>query len=75
MYQQDLIVTGNFGNVIVNLDWNWYRTHLNFIDLGLKQIDIYRKQPREVDEQKYNNWKELKYVQTIWEQLNLELKI
>jgi uncharacterized protein YoxC len=44
------------------------------IDLVLKQIDAYQKQPRMVDKQKYVNWQELKYVQTIWEQLNLELK-
>ena len=44
------------------------------IDLILKQLDAYQKQPRMVDKQKYVNWQELKYVQTIWEQLNLELK-
>ena len=49
LYQQDLIVTGNFSNVIVNLDLNWYRVHLNLIDLVLKQIDAYIKQPRMVD--------------------------
>ena len=74
LYQQDLIVTGNFWNVIVNLDLNWYRIHLNLIDIILKQIDGYQKQPRMVDKQKYVNWQELKYVQTIWEQLDLELK-
>ena len=75
LYQQDLIVTGNFWNVIVNLDLNWYRMHLNLIDIILKQIDGYQKQPQMADKQKYVNWQELKYVQTIWEQLDLELKV
>ena len=74
LYQQDLIVTGNFWNVTLNLYLNWYRAHLNLIYLVLKRIDVYRKQPRMVDKQKYVNWQELKYVQTIWEQLNLELE-
>jgi hypothetical protein len=46
LYQQDLLVTGNFWNVIVNLDLNWYRIHLNMIGLILKQINVYQSSPR-----------------------------
>jgi hypothetical protein len=38
LYQQVLIVTGNFWNVVANLDLKWYRFHLELIDLILKQV-------------------------------------
>jgi hypothetical protein len=41
-YQQDLLVTGNFWHVILNLDLNWYQTHLDVIGIILKQINVYQ---------------------------------
>jgi len=40
LYQRDLIVTGNFWNIVVNLDLKWYRTQLDLIDLILRQVDF-----------------------------------
>ena len=46
LYQRDLIVTGNFWNVIVNIDLKWYRTQIDLIDIILQQIGTYQKNPR-----------------------------
>jgi len=74
LYQQDLIVTGNFWNVIVNIDLKWYRTQINIIDLILQQIDTYQKNPRWLGTSRYVSWQEITYLHAVWEQLNLEFE-
>ena len=73
LYQQDLIVTGNFWNVVVNLDLNWYRSQLEVIDLILHHIDTYQKGSRTQNTSPYINWQEINYLHAVWDQLNLEL--
>jgi len=46
LYQRDLIVTGNFWNIVVNLDLKWYRTQLDLIDLILRQVETFQENPR-----------------------------
>jgi hypothetical protein len=67
-------VTGKFWNVIGNLNLNWYRTHIDMIGTILREVDFYKKHPRVLDKLVYVNWQEIKYVYTIWAQLNVELK-
>ena len=74
LYQQDLIITGNFWNLIVNLDLKWYRTQLDMIDLILKQVGTYQTNPRFIYTGRYINWQEVTYLQAVWEQLNLEFQ-
>ena len=73
-YQEDLIVTGNFWNLIVNLDLKRYQTQLDIIDLILTQVGIYQAKPRFVNTSRYINWQEVTYLQAVWEQLNLEFQ-
>jgi hypothetical protein len=45
LYHQDLIVTGNFWNVVVNLDLKWYRSQLDLIGVILAHVENYQKNP------------------------------
>jgi hypothetical protein len=36
LYERDFIVTGNFWNVVVNLDLKQYRSQLDYIDPVIK---------------------------------------
>ena len=74
LYQQDLIVTGNFWNVIVNIDLKWYRTQIDLIDMILQQIETYQKNPRWLGTNRYVSWQEITYLHAVWEQLNLEFE-
>ena len=40
----------------------------------LREVDFYKKHPRVLDKLVYVNWQEIKYVYTIWAQLNVELE-
>jgi hypothetical protein len=71
LYQQDLIVTGNFSNVVVNL--KWYRSQLDLIDDLLGHVENYLKTPRAIHAGRYINWHEIVYLHAVWDQLNLEL--
>ena len=64
-------MTGNFWNLIVNLDLKWYRVQLDMIDLILTQVGSYPTNPRFVNTSRYVNWQEVTYLQAVWEQLNL----
>lgn len=55
LYQQDLLVTLNFSNVIVNFGLKWYRTHFDMIGTILKQISIYQKHLRMATKPSYIN--------------------
>jgi hypothetical protein len=59
--QGDLIVTSNFWNVVVNLGLKWYRYQLDFIDLILRQVETFQKNPRSLNTSRYDNWHEIKY--------------
>jgi len=59
LYKIDLIVTGNFWNLIFNLDLKWYRTQLNMIDLILTQVGTYQTNPRFVHTGRYIYWQEV----------------
>jgi hypothetical protein len=72
LYQQALIVTGNFWNVIVNLDLKWYRWQLDLIDATLGHVENYLKTSRAIHAGRYVNWHEIVYLQAVWNQLNLE---
>jgi len=74
LYQQDLIVTVNFWNVIVNIDLKWYRTQIDLIDMILQQIETYQKNPRWLGTNRYVSWQEITYLHAVWEQLNLEFE-
>ena len=74
LYQQDLVVTGNFWNLIANLDLKWYRAQLDLIDLILTQVAFYPTNPRFINTSRYVNWQEVTYLQAVWEQLNLEFQ-
>jgi hypothetical protein len=45
LYHQDLIVMGNFWNVVVNLDLKWYRSQLDLIDVILEHVETYQRNP------------------------------
>jgi len=74
LYQQDLIVTGNFWNLIANLDLKWYRTQLDTIDLILTQVGTYQTNPRFINTSRYINWHEVTYLEAVWEQFNLKFE-
>ena len=65
---------GNFWNVVINLDLKWYRSQLDLIDLILKQVETYQRNPCSLNTGCYVNWQEIKYLQAVWEQLNLEFE-
>ena len=67
-------MTGNFWNVVVNLDLKWYRSQLDLIDLIFKQVETFQRNPRSLNTSRYVNWQEVKYLQAVWEQLNLEFQ-
>ena len=67
-------MTGNFWNLIVNLDLKWYRVQLDMIDLILTQVASYPTNPRFINTSRYVNWQEVTYLQAVWEQLNLEFQ-
>jgi hypothetical protein len=72
-YQRDLVVTGNFWNV-VNLNLKWWRFKLDLIDVILKQVETYQKNPRSVSAVRYVKWKVITYLHAVWKELNLELE-
>lgn len=49
LYKRDLLLTGNFWNVIVNLNLNWYRTKVDMLNTIVRQTDFYRTRPRLVN--------------------------
>jgi hypothetical protein len=73
-FVQDLVVNGNFWNLIVSLDLKLYRTQLDLIDLILTQIGTYQTNPRFIHPGRYVNWQEVTYLQAVLEQLNLEFQ-
>ena len=73
LYQRDLVVTGNFRNVVVNLDLRWYGTQLDLIDIILKQVETFQENPRSLKAGRCVTRQEIKYLYAVWEQLNFEL--
>jgi hypothetical protein len=48
-------LTGNFWNVVVNVDFKWYRSHLHPIDVILQQVETYQKYPLSFGSGRYVN--------------------
>jgi hypothetical protein len=74
LYQRDLIVTGNFWNVIVNLDLKWYRTQLDVVDIILKQVETFQEKPHAANTGHYITREEVKYLYAVWDQSNSEFR-
>jgi uncharacterized protein (DUF2225 family) len=66
-------VTGNFWNIVVNLDLKWYRTQLDLINLILRQVETFQENPRTLKVGRYVSKAEISYLYAVWEQLNSEL--
>jgi hypothetical protein len=73
LYQRDLIVTGNFWNIVVNLDLKWYCTQLELINLILRQVETFQENLRALKVGRYVSKMEISYLYAVWEQLNSEL--
>jgi len=73
LYQRDLIVTGNFWNIVVNLDLKWCRTQLDLICIVLRQVQTFQGNPRTLKVDRYVTQQEISYLYAVWEQLNSEL--
>jgi hypothetical protein len=48
------------------------RSHL--IDLILRQVETFQRNPRSLNTNRYVNWQEIKYLKALWYQLNLEFQ-
>ena len=74
LYQRDLIVIGNFWNVVVNLDLKWYRSQLDLIDIILKQVETFQEKPHAANAGHYITREEVNYLCAVWAQLNPEFR-
>jgi len=74
LYQRDLIVTGNFWNIVVNLDLKWYRTQLDLVDLILKHVETFQEKPQVAHTGRYITRQEISYLYAVWAQLNSEFR-
>jgi hypothetical protein len=73
LHEQELLVTGNHWNIIVNTDVKWFRNTVNMLNLVWKQLERYEA---EVTSQKADlvSWQELSRVSDITMELDREIK-
>ena len=67
-------MTGNFWNVVVNLDLKWYRTQLHLIDIILKQVETFQEKSQAANTGHYITREEINYLYAVWVQLNSEFR-
>jgi hypothetical protein len=56
LHEQELLVTGNHWNIVVNIDVRWFRDTLTRLTLVWRQLEFYAAKPVGAD---LINWKEL----------------
>jgi hypothetical protein len=73
LHEQELLVTGNHWNIVVNIDVKWFRNTLNILNLVWKQLERYEV---EATSQKADlvSWQELSRANDITMELDREIK-
>jgi hypothetical protein len=71
LHEQELLVTGNHWNIVVNINVKWFRDTLTRLKLVWRQLEVYAAKPEGAG---MINWKELSRVHDITTDLDDEIQ-
>jgi hypothetical protein len=71
LQEQEFLVTGNYWNLVVNFDIQWYQTALQYIDQVFSHLERSQKDRNQTD--KFVNWEEVNQARVAVDQVKQEL--